>query len=93
MDILTKDEHLSSWQEGEFQQLKLCFIPPLSQTKLSKTKPTSSFLCMAKRLVKVTGKEGEGFPPIRHPYSKLLPSLLGTHIWSANSTVVMASPT
>lgn len=97
MDVLAKDEHLSWWQEREFQgcelKAELCFIPLHSQAGLSRRKPTSCFPSMAKSLVKVMGKEEEGFPPILCPYSKLLPSLLGIHIQSANSTVATASRT
>lgn len=64
-----KDEHLSCRLEGEFQQrlleAELCFPPP--QPGLSKRETNLLFSKHGKGLVKITGKEGDGFPPYHVP--------------------------
>lgn len=59
-----KDEHLSCWQEGEFQQrllkAELCFLP--AKPGLSKREDKLLFSKHGECLVTITRREGDCFP-------------------------------
>ena len=64
-----KDEHLSCWQEGEFQQRllkpELCFLPP--KPGLSKRETNLLSSKCGKCLVKIMEEESDVFPPYYVP--------------------------